>query len=425
MITTTPTMSPTLKHWTELQNVDEILARSRARYKNSSRSKSLPARKFTSQNNKSRYVRNREPKMPPRKMDAELKDAAQNYVIHLTPSVRENDFGPYVEHEIPATDNDAGYKNLEGRKPQAGKSSTDLHHITAQNIVSQNAAPILIPEKDVLNPATNEDFYSPSQSQSWKSRELRSFLGIENDCRPTRMAEYPQPDTAREASCGCEMFDFGLDEPQSQDHISTALLELECTSIGNVSDPSEISGDVPQILRPGTPLPIELVSSKPMSQAVILEEAETLSPPDNPPNELFIPFRESPRILWSQSPRQQSKLRGYIANIRERHSILYKTYKKPESRPNLVFEYPKEITLTIPTTTSLLVESQSQFVDQGLLMPPPRLYKKKQRQQKLIADSINVKELRLRRLSHMDISDEEFAARRDSIMQNVIVIFGD
>ncbi len=360
--------------------------------------------------------------MPPGKMDAELKCAVQNHVIHPT---WDNDLGPYVEHEIPATDNDAEYEILEGRKPKSGKFSTDLYHIIVQNTVSQNAASILNLEKDSLNPATDEECFSPSQSQIMQFHKLNSFLGINDDCPPSRLAEYPQREAAREASGDCEMFDFELDEPKSQHHISTASLGLEYTGVSNVSDPSEISGDIPQILRPGTPLPIELVNGKPMSQAVTFEEAETLSPPDNPPNELFIPFHESPRILWSQSSRQHSKLRGYIANIRERHSIPYRTYKKPERRPNLVLEYPKEITLTIPTPTSLPVESPSQFVDQRLLMPPPRLYKRRQRQQKLIADATNVKELRVRRLSHMNISDEEFAARRDSIMQKVIVVFSD
>ena len=422
MITATPKMSPTFEHWTELQNLDEILARSRARYKNSSRSKSLPAKKITSQNNKSRCVRNRGPKMPPGKMDAELKHAVQNHVIHPT---WDNDLGPYVEHELPATDNDAEYEILEGIKRRSGRFSTDLYHIIVQNTVSHNAASILNLEKDSPNPATDEDCYSPGQSQIRQFHKLNSFLGIDDGYPPSRLAEYPQHEVAREASGDCEMFDLELDEPKSQHHISTASLGLEYTGVSNVSDPSDISGDIPQILRPGTPLPIELVSGKPMSQAVIFEEAETLSPPDNPPNELFIPFHESPRILWSQSSRQQSKLRGYIANIRERHSTHYKTFKKAESRPNLVLEYPKEITLTIATPTSLPVESPSQFVDQRLLMPPPRLYKKKQRQQKLIADATNVKELRVRRLSHMDISDEEFAARRDSIMQKVIVVFSD
>ena len=71
------------------------------------------------------------------------------------------------------------------------------------------------------------------------------------------------------------------------------------------------------------------------------------------------------------------------------------------------------------------VENPSQFVDQGLLMPPPRLYKKKSRHQKLIADSIYVKELRVRRLTYMGIDDEEFAARKESIMHEVIVVLGD
>ena len=363
--------------------------------------------------------------MPPGNVDCELKHAAQNDIIHRTPSIRDYDLGPYLEHELSATDNDAEYESLEGRKLQPEKFSTDLYHIRAQNIVSQNAASILNLEKDLLNPATGENCYSPSQSQIQQSRKLNSFLGIDNDCPPRRLADDPQPDTVREAPDDCEMFDFELDEPKSRDRINTAFLGLECIGISNVSDPSRMSEDIPQILRPGTPLTIESVSGKPMSQAVILEGAETLSPPDNPPNELFLPFHESPQILWSQSPRQRSKLRGYIATIRERHSIHYKTYKKSESRPHLGLEYPKEITLTIPTPTSSPVKSSSQFVDQGLLMPPPKLYKKKQRQQKRIADAMNVKELRVRRLSHMDISNEEFAACRDSIMQNVIVVFGD
>ena len=418
-------MSPTFEHWTELQNLDEILARSRARYRDGSRSKSLPTRKSTSQNNKSRYVRNRGPKIPPEKMDAELKYGAQNNVFHPTPSIRDNDLGPYVEHGMPAMNNDAEHESLEGKKPQSGKSSTDLYHITSREIVSQNTASVLTLEKDLRSRATDEDCYAPSQSQIRQFHKINSFFGTDNDIAPSKPAEYPQPDTAGEPSSDCEMFDFELDEPKSQDNISTAFLGLERTSISNISVRSEISGDIPQILRPGTPLPMESVSGKPMSQVVIVEEAEPFSPPDNPPNELFLPFHESPRILWSRSTRHQSKLRGYIANMRQRHSIQYKTCKKPESKSNLVLEYPTEITLTMSTPTSSPVEDSSQFIDQGLLMPPPRLYKKKQRQQKLIADSINVKELRVRRLSHMGISDEEFAARRDSIMQKVIVVFGD
>ena len=362
--------------------------------------------------------------MPPGKMDAELKHAAQKHVIHPTPSVRGNDPGPYVEHEMPATGNDAEYKRLEGRKQQQGKFSTDLYHMTSRDIVSENATSILTLEKNMLNPATDKECYSLNQSQIRQFRELNSYLGVD-DCPTSTPAEPAQPDTAKEVSGDWGMFDFELDEGKSQDNINTAFPELECTSISNVSKSLEISRDVPQILRPGTPLPVELGSGKPMSQGVIIEEAEVFPSPEDTPNELFLPFHESPRILWSRAQPQQSKLKGYIASIRERHNITYKTYKKPESRPNLILECPKEITLTIPTPMSSPGESPSHFVDQGLLMPPPTLYKKRQRQRKLIADSIYVEELRVRRLSHMDISDEEYAARKDSIMQKVIVVFGD
>ena len=363
--------------------------------------------------------------MSPGNTDAEPKHAAQKHIIHPTPSIRNNDLSPYVEHEMPAMDNDAEYESVQDRKPQPGKVSTDLYHITSRDIVSQNATSILTLEKDLLNPAADEDCYSSSQSQIRQFRKLNSFLGIVNDCPPSKPANYPPPDTGREVSGDWEMFDFGMEEPKPQDNFSTADFKLECASISNTSEVPGISGDVPQILRPGTPLPIELGSGKAMSQGVIIEEAETFSSPENTPNELFLTFHESPRLLWSHSQRQQSKLSGYIASIRERHCIPYKAYKKPESRPKLVPKCPKEITLTMPTPTLSPVESLSQFVDQSLLMPPPRLYKKKSRHQKLIADSINVKELRVRRLSHMDISDKEFAARRDSIMQEVIIVFGD
>ena len=363
--------------------------------------------------------------MSPGKMDAELKHTAQNHVVHPTPSSQDNDLGPYVEHELPATGNDAEYESLEGRKQQPRKFSTNLYHMTSRDIVSGNATSILTLEKDMLDPATDDDCYSPSQSQNRQFCKLNSYLGIDNDCSTSIPAKFSQPDTAKEASGEWELFDFELDTPRSQDDISTAFPGLERTSISNVSNPLEVARDIPQILQPGTPLPIELGSGKPMSQGVIMDEAVISSSPVNTPNELFLPFHESPRILWSKSQPQQSKLRGYIASIRDRHPIPYKSYKKPESRPNLVVQCPKEITLTIPTPMSSPVESPSQFVDQGLLMPPPRLYKKSQRQRKLIADSNYVKELRVRRLSHMDISDEEFAARKDSIMQKVIIVFGD
>ena len=362
--------------------------------------------------------------MPPGKTEAELKHAAQKHVIHPTPSTRNNDLGQYIEHEMPATGNDAKYERLERRKQQQGKPSTDLYHMKSRDIVSEDATSILTLEKNVLNPAIDEDCYSPSQSQIRQFRKLNSYLGVD-DCPTSTPAELAQPDTTKELSGDWGMFDFELDEGNSQDNINTAFPELECTSISNVSNPLEMCRDLPHILRPGTPLPIELGSGKPMSQGVIMEEAEMFPSPEDTPNELFLPFHESPRILWSQAQPQQSKLKGYIASIRERHNITYKTYKKPESRPNLILECPKEITLTIPTPMSSPVGSPSQFVDQGLLMPPPTLYKKRQRQRKVIADSIKVKELRVRRLSHMNISCEEFAARKDSIMQKVIIVFGD
>ena len=363
--------------------------------------------------------------MPPGKMDVELKHAAHSHVIQPTPSTRDNDLGPYVEHELPATGNDVEYESLRGRKQQPGKFSTDLYHMTSRDIVSENATSILTLEKNIVNPATNEHCCSPSQSQIRQFHKLNSYLGIDDNCHTSKPAESPQLDTEKEASGEWEMFNFELDEGRPQDSISTAFPGLECTSISNVSNPLEMARDIPQVLRPGTPLPIELDSGKPMSQGVTMEEALMFSSPENTSNELFLPFHESPRILWSQPQPQQSKLRGYIASIRDRHPIPYKAYKKPESRPNLVVQCPKEITVTIPTPMSSPVESLSQFVDQGLLMPPPRLYKKSQRQRKLIADSKHVKELRVRRLSQMDISDEEFAARKDSIMQKVIIVFGD
>ena len=418
-------MSRTFVHWTELQNLDEILARSRARYKNSSRSRSVPTKRTASQNNKSRYVRNRGPKMPTGKTDAEVKHAAQDHIIRPTVSIRNNDLGPYVEHELPAVDNDAKYERLEERKTQLGIFSTDLYHITSRDIASRDTGPILPLEEELLSPATEEDLCSRSQSHIRQFRKVNSFLGIDDDIPPSKQEKHPQLDTTRKASTGWELFHFELDEVKHQDTISTAVVELEGSSISNLSDTPGNSADIPAILQPGRPLPLELVANKTVSQAATVEKAATFPLPNNSPNELFLPCHERSEILWSQPSHQRSNLRGYIASIRERHSIPYKTYKKPESKPSRVIEYPKQITLTKPTPTSSPMESPFQFVDQGLLMPPPRLYKKKSRHQKLIADSIYVKELRVRRLSHMSITDEDFAARKDSITQEVSVVLGD
>ena len=425
MITTAPTMSRTFERWTELQNLDEILARSRARYKNSSRSKSVPTKKTASQNNKSRYVRNRGPKMPPGKEDDELKRAVQNDVNMSTPSIRNNGPGTYVEHELPATDNNGKYEGPERRKKQPGRFSTDLYHITSRDIASQNAGPMPPLEQDLLSPTVDEDIYSPNQSHIRQFRKLNSFLGIDDDTPPSRQEKHSQLDTAREALEDWELFEFELDQPKYQDTVSNAVLELEGSSISNISDPSEVCEDIPPILRPGRPPPVESVSNEPLSQVATVERAATFPLPNGSPSELFLPCHERSKILWSQPSRQRLNLRGYIASMRERHSIAYKTYKKPESKPSRVLEYPKQITLTKPTPTSSPIESPFQLVDQGLLMPPPRLYKKKSRHQKLIADSIYVKELRVRRLSHMNITDEEFVARRESITQEVMVVLGD
>ena len=363
--------------------------------------------------------------MPPGKMDVEPKHAAQTDVNRSIRTIRDDDPGSCVEHELPATYDNAQHENFEGRKTQPGKFSTDLYHITSRDIVSQNTSPMPPLEEDLLSPAADEDLYSQNQSHMRQCRKLDSFLGIDDDIPPSRPANLSELDTAKGAPGDWELFHFELDEPKHQDNVSTAVLELECSSISNISHASEMCGDIPPILRPGRPLPIEIVDDKPVTEAATVEKAAKFPPPSTSPNELFLPCHEFPEILWSQPSRRQSKLRGYIASMRERHSIPYKTYKKPESKPSLILEYPKEITLTKPTPTSSPTETPSQFVDQGLLMPPPRLYKKKSRHQKLVADSIYVKELRVRRLSHMGMTDEEFAARRDSITQEVIVVLGD
>ena len=362
--------------------------------------------------------------MPPGKTDVEVKHTVQTDVNRSIRTIRDDDPGPFVEHELPAMDKDAEFESLMGRKTQPGKFSTDLYHITSRDIASRNAGPILPLEEELLSPATEEDLCSLSQSHIRQFRKVNSFLGIDDDIPPSKQEKYPQLDTARKASGDWELFHFELDEAKHQDTISTAVVELEGSSINNVSDPPGIFADIPAILRPGRPLPLELAANKTVSQAATVEKASTFPLPNNSPNELFLPCHERSEILWSQPSRQRSNLRGYIASMRERHSIPYKTYKKPESKASRVLEYPKQITLTKPTPSSSPLETPPQFVDQGLLMPPPRLYKKS-RHQKLIADSIYIKELRVRRLSHMSITDEEFAARRDSITQEVIVVLGD
>ena len=363
--------------------------------------------------------------MPPGKTDFEGKNAVQNDVNRSIPSIRDDDHGTYVEYELPARDNDVEYESPKARKTQPGKFSTDLYHITSRDIASRNAGTILPLDEDSLSPAVHEDIYLPSQSHIRQFRKLNAFLGIDDDISPSRPADSLELDTANEALGDWDVFDFELHEPKHQDTVSTAVMELEGTSISTMSDASEVCEDIPSILRPGRPLPVELVSNKPLSHAATVKKAATSPLPSSSPNELFPPSHECSEILWSQPSRQRSNLRGYIASMRERHSIPDKTYKKPESKSSRVLEYPKQITLTKPTPTSAPVEAPSQFVDQRLLMPPPKLYKKKSRHQKLIADSIYVKELRLRRLSRMSITDEEFAARRDSITQEVIVVFGD
>ena len=360
--------------------------------------------------------------MPQAKEDDELKRAVQNDVNRSTLSIRNNGPGTYVEHELPATDNNGNYEGPEGRKKQPGRFSTDLYHITSRDIASQNAVPMPPLEQDLLSPTVDEDIYSPNQSHIRQFRKVKSFLGIDDDAPPSRQEKHPQLNTARKTSGDWELFEFELDEPRHQNTVSTAVLELEGSSISNQSDPSEVCGDIPPILRPGRPPPFESVSNEPLST---VERAATFPLPNGSPNELFLLCHERSEILWSQPSRQRSNLKGYIASMRERHSIPYKAYKKPESKPSRVLEYPKQITLTKPTPTSSPMESPCQSLDQGLLMPPPRLYKKKSRHQKLIADSIYVKELRVRRLSHMSITDEEFVARRESITQEVMVVLGD
>ena len=363
--------------------------------------------------------------MPPRKVGGEGKQAVQKQVIRPAASTRDNGHHTYVEHELPATNNGAKSEGPDARKAQPGKFSTDLYHITSRDIASRNAGTIPPLEQDLVSPVIKEDFYSAKQSHIRRFRKLNSFLGIDDDIPQSKVPEKSQPDTSRKASGDWELFHFEQDEPRYRDTVSTAVVELAGSSISHTSDPSETSGEIPPILRPGRRLPISSVVNRTISQAATVGKAATFPQTSNSANELFLSCHECPEILWSRSPRQQSKLRGYIASMRERHSIPYRAYKKPDSRPTHVLKCPKEITLTTATPTSSPVESPSQFLDQGLLMPPPRLYKKKSRHQKLMADSVYVKELRVRRLSHTSITDEEFGERMDSIMQEAIVVLGD
>ena len=333
------------------------------------------------------------------KVDGGGMHVVSNEVNQSKKSIRNNGVSFYVEHELPATTNDAKSEGPDARK------------------ACRNAGSVPPLEEDSLSPVIEEDIYSSKQSHIRQFHKLNSFLGIDDDIPRNKFVENSQPDTSRKASSDWELFHFEQDEPRYQDTVSTPVVELETSSISHMSDPSEISGDIPPILRLGKRLPIGSVVNRTVSQAATVEKTATFPQTSNSPNELL--------ILWSRSPRQQSKLRGYIASMREGHSIPYKAYKKPESRLNHVLKCPKEITLTKATPTSSPVESPSQLLDQGLLMPPPRLSKKKSRHQKLIADSIYVKELRVRRLSHTSITDEEFAERMDSIMQEAIVVLGD
>ena len=370
-------------------------------------------------------MRNRGPKVPPGKMDVEEKRAVQRDVNRSIQTIRNDDLGPYVEHELPATTKDAESEGPDARKTQPGKFSTDLYHITSRDIASRNAGSIPPPEQDSLSPVIEEDIYSSKQTHIRQFHKLNSFLGMDDHTPPGKREKHPQLDMAEKASGDWELFHFEHDEPRYQDTVSTVVVELEGSSISHISDPSEISGEIPPILRPGRRLPIGSVVNRTVSQAATVEKASTFPQTSNSPNELFLPCHEPSEILWSRLPRQQSKLRGYLASMRERHSISYKAYKKSDSRPTHVLKCPREITITKATPTSSLVESPFQFLDQGLLMPPAKLYKKKSRHQKLVADSIYVKELRVRRLSHTSITDEEFAERMDSIMQEAIVVLGD
>ena len=237
-----------------------------------------------------------------------MKNAAQTDVNRSIRTARDKDHGAYVEHELWATDKDTEYESPNARKTQPGKFSTDLYHITSRDIASRNAGSILPLELGLLSPVVEED---QSQGQTRRFRKLNSFLGIEDDIPPWKSTECSQLNTPRRVSGDWELFDFESDEPKHQDTVSTAVLELEGSSISNISDTPEVCGDIPPILRSGRPLPVASVSNKPVSQAATIEKVAPSSLPKSSPNELFLPHHQHSEMLWSQPSRQRSNLRGF------------------------------------------------------------------------------------------------------------------
>ena len=408
-------MSSTIEHWAQVSNLDEILARSRARHaKNPNRSKALSATQGVVQD-KSTYLENWGTQRQPEKVSTYRKLSTQTE-WHSKPGNENTESGQCFAHSLAAINRQHRYNKPLQRKIQHQKGGTDLYHSTSRDIARQKTESLPHVKHGLPDSVDVEDLYRPKptdrESQARQLRKLKSVLGINGEHLPSKPADYPHPGTQVDIQNDWDLFDFELEEAKPRQ---------------DVLEPVEAASEIPQILEFGTPLPIELpgnVSGSQSSQAVS-KKSKNISSQGYPANKLLVPAETHPIIQWSQSPKHSSKTRSYIATMRSRYHQERKACKRSASRPAPNLNCPREITLTLPSQTPSPVSSRSNFIDPTRLMPPPNLYKKKQRRQQILNDRVYAKELRVRRLSLVGLSNQDFAVRRQDIMHEGKLVFDD
>ncbi|KAL2036446.1 hypothetical protein N7G274_010847 [Stereocaulon virgatum] len=152
--------------------------------------------------------------------------------------------------------------------------------------------------------------------------------------------------------------------------------------------------------------PVELMASPPVSLGSSAQAWPSFSAVDEVVELGDMPREDLPLVLWSYPGRSSSKkVKGYVNKLRHRYLVEYKGDEDPIDTPTLIFDCPREIVLTQPSPPPTAAGPSAENVSKGMLAVPPKLYKKKQREQQVIEDFLKMETLRAKRLSMVSTAE--------------------
>ena len=378
-----PTQSSTFE-WSQSQDLDGTIARTKARFRRPETPSS------TISQSRSRYLVNRKPKTAPGP------PSTNGEITHDTKddaSEKDDNLVVYVEGCSPALDADDGSE----QRPESS------HEVQMRQIrklrqffgteggiplerKSQDREAMEVPIDWILfysqqNESMPRDNFLATPSMEWGT--------LSDDCPVTSNTTKPVP--------------------------RDRYLATPSTEWGVYSDGCPITSSIsanPAPIELSTDSPVSLKSAKPRYSSSA-ETGEIIDLAELPGD---FPIEIPPVLLWSKHERRSSKVKGYVSNLRHRCLVEFKAGKDPVNTPNFFLNCPKEIVLTQPSRPQTAITEEPESASQEMLAVPPRLYKKKERQQQIMNGLTRSRELTVRRSSQLEVDHESFAASKGYIL---------